>query len=118
MLRQVAPAFFALFIGLFLFFQFRASYLTTRRQAAVEAQIREFLAASEARDAELARRVDALEGEVFGQLPAAISQAESTVQRELARPRSPEIWQRNRDAELRRRVKVLEEWRLRMESRR
>jgi hypothetical protein len=117
MFRQVTAAFFALFIGLFLFLQFRQSYFTTRRQSALEAQIQQFLLGSEGRDAELARRLDALEVEVFGELPAAISKTESVVQREIKKPRSPELWQRTRDAELRRRVKALEEWRMHVDTR-
>ncbi len=118
MLRQIAAAVVGLLIGVFLFLQFRQSYQTTRRQDALEAQIQQFMAGRRAADAEVTQRLHALEVEVFGELPAVISKTERAVQRELHNPSGPERWQRNRDAELRTRVRALEYWRLRVEGQR
>jgi hypothetical protein len=57
-----------------------------------------------------ADRLAALEQSVYGSLePAARRSA----------PKTPaELWQRTRDAELRRRLKAIEEWRMQIETRR
>jgi hypothetical protein len=91
----------------------RVTYNLSAEFAQLQAEHRDMMALSNQRLQELRARLDEMERVLFGDVLAKIEKTQKTATPKLP---IPDVWQRNRDRELRDRLDALEKWRLQQEA--
>jgi cell division protein FtsB len=97
-------------------FRLRATYAMETQQAQQQVQLNSLLEKYKADQEALDKRIAELEQTLYGSIEPGLQQQAAAAKAAPRRPSTPELWQRNRDAELRKMLTDMQRRVLRLEN--